>query len=72
MLNLKSNVALNLKKQQGDFQRYYDHFMRIFQELLITKLEYTGLPDTIDTRYLELCLMSKGSKVAVFEDKSIG
>ena len=46
--------------------------MRIFQELLITQFEYTGLPDTIDTRYLELCLMSKGSKVAVFEDKSIG
>lgn len=46
--------------------------MRIFQELLVTQFEYTGLPDTIDTRYLEICLMSKGSKVAVFEDKSIG
>lgn len=46
--------------------------MRIFQELLITQFEYTGLPDTIDTRYLEVCLMNKGSKVAVFNDSSIG
>lgn len=67
----KSNIALNLKKQQGDFQRYYDHFMRIFQELLITQFEYLDLPDTIDTRYLEMCLLGKGSKVAIFKDTAI-
>lgn len=41
--------------------RTYLHFYDWGMELAVARFDWKGLPDTIDERYLELCLFSKGS-----------
>jgi len=48
--------------------RTYLHFYNWGMELAIARFDWQGLPDTIDERFLELCLYSKGSAL-IFEDK---
>lgn len=44
-------------------QKTYDYWMRRLTELAVNTIEWTGLPDTIDTRYLEMILCNKGMAV---------
>ena len=48
--------------------RTYLHFYDWGMELAVARFDWQGLPDTIDERYLELCLYSKGSAL-FFKDK---
>lgn len=49
------------------FNFYYDKI----KELSVSVFEWTGLPDTIDPRYLELTLFDRGGAV-FFEDEVLG
>lgn len=68
----KSNVSLNLKKQQQQFQRYYDSYVRILQELLLSQFQYTNVPDTINIRFMEQQLIGNQGQVGFFVDDSVG
>lgn len=49
------------------FRFYYDRLI----EMAISRFEWRGLPDTIDTRYLELALLTDG-KAVFFCDEVLG
>lgn len=49
------------------FRHYYNRFV----EIAISRFEWEGLPDTIDPRFLELCLVSEGH-VLFFKDEVLG
>lgn len=51
-------------------QKTYDYWMRRLTELAVSTIEWTGLPDTIDTRYLEMILCNKGLAV-FFKDQEL-
>jgi hypothetical protein len=54
-------------KSKIDYTLYLDRFL----EIAISQFKWDGLPDTVDTRYLEKVLMSNGSAV-YFEDDIAG
>lgn len=54
-------------KSKVDYALYLDRFL----EIAISQFKWEGLPDTVDTRYLEKVLMSNGSAV-YFEDEIVG
>lgn len=49
------------------FRYYYDRLI----EMAISRFEWKGLPDTVDTRYLELALLTDG-KAVFFYDEVLG
>ena len=49
------------------FMQYYNRLV----ELSVSMFNWEGLPDTIDKRYLELCLFGDG-KAVFFQDETIG
>lgn len=51
-------------------QKTYDYWMRRLTELAVNTIEWTGLPDTIDTRYLEMILCNKGLAL-FFKDQEL-
>lgn len=51
-------------------QKTYDYWMRRLTELAVNTIEWTDLPDTIDTRYLEMILCNKGMAV-FFKDQEL-
>lgn len=51
-------------------QKTYDYWMRRLTELAVNTIEWAGLPDTIDTRYLEMILCNKGMAV-FFKDQEL-
>ena len=51
----------------ASYTQYYDHLT----ELAISMFEWTGLPDSVDPRFLELALFSDGMCV-FFEDEVLG
>lgn len=51
-------------------QKTYDYWMRRLTELAVNTIEWTDLPDTIDTRYLEMILCNKGLAV-FFKDQEL-
>lgn len=62
-LNIPDNVELNSAT-------YWDYFYRL-KEYAINMFEWTGLPDTIDPRYLELQLFDLGY-ICFFKDDITG
>ena len=54
-------------KKSREFIQYYERLT----ELSISMFEWTGLPDTVDTRFLELALFGEGMAV-FFEDEVLG
>ena len=55
------------KYNQQGFLEYYNRLMA----LSISMFEWKGMPDSIDTRYLELCLFGEGHCV-FFKDEELG
>ena len=51
--------------------RTYLQYYNRLTELAISMFEWTGLPDTIDERFLEMCLFTDGMAV-FFEDEVLG
>ena len=51
----------------GTFRQYYNRLI----ELAISMFEWKNLPDTVDPRFLELCLFSDG-QVVFFNDPDLG
>lgn len=58
-----NSAALN----GGTFRQYYNRLV----ELSISMFEWKNLPDTIDPRFLELCLFTDG-QVVFFKDETLG
>lgn len=54
-------------ENNGSFATYYDRLV----ELSVSMFKWTGLPDTIDPRYMELALYSDGH-VVFFRDEELG
>lgn len=50
---------------------WYAHYYRYLTELAISMFEWINLPDTIDERYMELCLYSQGQAI-FFKDEVLG
>jgi hypothetical protein len=66
------------RKQKTDFgvsalwnKFSYIQYMERFKELAISMFDWQNVPDTIDTRYLELMLFERG-QVLFFYDKDLG
>lgn len=57
----------SLRNNNQDYLLYFNRLM----ELSISMFEWTGLPDTIDPRYLELTLFTDGQAI-FFKDEDIG
>lgn len=57
----------SLRSNQMTYFRYYNRLV----ELSISMFEWKGMPETIDLRYLELCLFGLGSAV-FFKDDELG
>ena len=57
----------SLRSNNQDWLLYFNRLM----ELSISMFEWTGLPDTVDARYLELTLFTDGQAI-FFEDEEIG
>lgn len=55
------------KSNNITFMHYYNRFL----EIAISRFEWEGLPDTIDPRFLELCLVTNGNCL-FFEDPFLG
>lgn len=51
----------------GTFRQYYNRLV----ELAISMFEWKNLPDTIDARFLELCLFTDGQAI-FFKDEELG
>lgn len=52
-------------------RRTYSHYYNRLKELAISMFEWQNVPDTIDVRFLELCLFDKGACV-FFKDEVMG
>lgn len=63
----KTDFDVSLIKNQSVWQHYVDRLT----ELSISMFEWRNVPDTIDTRYLELVLFGRGS-ILFFEDEILG
>lgn len=66
------------KRKQREFwesaelnNRTYLHYYNRLTELAISMFEWKNLPETVDARYLELCLFSHGSAI-FFKDDVLG
>lgn len=55
------------KMNNYTFKQYYNRLV----EIALSRYEYEGFPDTVDTRYLELALFSEGQAV-LFYDEVLG
>lgn len=55
------------KYNNATFRYYYDRLI----EMAVSRFEWKGLPDTVDTRYLELALLTDG-KAVFFYDEVLG
>lgn len=55
------------RKNNATFIQYYDRLM----EMAISMFEWKNLPDSVDERYLELCLFARGQAV-FFKDEVLG
>lgn len=51
--------------------RLYAHYYNYLTELAISMFEWKNLPDTVDERYMELCLFSQGQAI-FFKDEILG
>lgn len=51
--------------------RTYLHYYKRLTELALSRFEWTGLPDTVDERFLEMCLYNDGACV-FFQDEELG
>lgn len=51
--------------------RLYAHYYRYLTELAVSMFEWKNLPDTVDERYMELCLFSQGQAI-FFKDEVLG
>ena len=51
--------------------RLYAHYYRYLTELAISMFEWKNLPETVDERYMELCLFSQGQAI-FFKDEELG
>ena len=51
--------------------RLYAHYYRYLTELAISMFEWKNLPDTVDERYMELCLFTYGQAI-FFKDDVMG
>ena len=51
--------------------RLYAHYYRYLTELAISMFEWKNLPDTVDERYMELCLFTHGQAI-FFKDEVLG
>lgn len=49
----------------------YDLYLNLLLEIALSRVKYTGLPDSIDARYLELQLITNGSAI-YFNDEILG
>ena len=47
-------------------------YKRIMSEMSMNRFSWTGLPDTVDRRYLEATLMYDGLAVSYFDEGSTG
>lgn len=63
----KTNFSQSLR---GNMDTFY-HYVERLTELAISMFEWKNLPDTVDERFLEMCLFTKGSAV-FFEDEALG
>lgn len=55
------------RKNNGSYLLYYDRLV----EMAISRFKWEGMPDTVDTRFLELTLFSAG-QCLFFEDEVMG
>lgn len=55
------------KYNNATFRYYYDRLI----EMAVSRFEWKGIPDTVDTRYLELALLTDG-KAVFFYDEVLG
>lgn len=62
-----SQFDQSLKNNMWDYNLYYKRLM----ELSISMFEWVNMPETVDTRYLELMLFKDG-QVVFFKDEAIG
>lgn len=51
--------------------RLYAHYYRYLTELAVSMFEWKNLPETVDERYMELCLFAQGQAV-FFKDETLG
>ena len=54
-----------------DYKTLFIQYLERLQELTISAIEWEGLPDTVDPRYLELALYTDGQAV-FFRDEDLG
>lgn len=57
----------SLKRNNYSYIKYYNKLM----EYAISSFKWTGLPDSVDPRFLELCLFSKGCSI-FYNDEALG
>lgn len=67
-----------MNKGDGEFwysgqmnNRLYAHYYRYLTELAISMFEWKNLPETVDERYMELCLFTHGQAI-FFKDEVMG
>ena len=65
--NKDSEFWESARRNTNNFIMYYERL----KELSISMFEWTGLPDTIDSRFLELVLFEQGQAV-FFKDEELG
>ena len=63
----KTNFSTSLRDNMYLYWYYYDRL----KELAISSFTYDGLPDSVDTRFLEMTLFEKGVAV-YFDDEVLG
>lgn len=51
--------------------RLYAHYYRYLTELAVSMFEWKNLPETVDERYMELCLFAQGQAI-FFKDETLG
>lgn len=74
--SLKSKIGNDFGVQQdllstADGVKKYEMYLDRFLEIELGQIKWSDLPDTIDERYLELCLLKNGSAL-FFRDDIIG
>lgn len=66
-MSRKKDFWMSERRKNLNYMMYYNKLL----ELSISEFKWEGLPETIDKRYLELCLCCKGA-VVVFRDEVMG
>lgn len=67
MAKRKTNFWESAVMNNATYRQYYNRLI----ELSISMFEWSGLPDTVDPRFLELCLFKYGQAI-FFEDEVLG